>query len=91
MNVDALPGAAAVRVVTRPAAVKCWARCVLAKALRDHPEPAGAFATYEQLRRDRVQANITTSARMSAPDPTKRRTAPPRSPGTRIGDLKQAV
>jgi 2-polyprenyl-6-methoxyphenol hydroxylase-like FAD-dependent oxidoreductase len=57
---------------------------VLAKALRDHPDPAGAFTTYEQLRRERVQANISASARMSAPDPTKRRTTPrpPRSPGT---------
>jgi 2-polyprenyl-6-methoxyphenol hydroxylase-like FAD-dependent oxidoreductase len=49
---------------------------VLAKALRDHPDPAGAFTTYEQLRRERVQANMATSARMSASDPTKRETAP---------------
>jgi 2-polyprenyl-6-methoxyphenol hydroxylase-like FAD-dependent oxidoreductase len=57
---------------------------VLAKALRDQPDPASAFTTYEQLRRERVQANITASARRSVPDPIKRRTAsrPPRSPGT---------
>jgi 2-polyprenyl-6-methoxyphenol hydroxylase-like FAD-dependent oxidoreductase len=40
---------------------------ILAKSLRDAPDPANAFMLYEQLRRDRVQANITTSARMSAP------------------------
>lgn len=39
---------------------------ILAKSLRDRPDPASAFVTYEQLRRDRVQANITRSARMSA-------------------------
>jgi 2-polyprenyl-6-methoxyphenol hydroxylase-like FAD-dependent oxidoreductase len=38
---------------------------ILAKSLRDRPDPASAFVTYEQLRRDRVQANITRSARMS--------------------------
>jgi 2-polyprenyl-6-methoxyphenol hydroxylase-like FAD-dependent oxidoreductase len=40
---------------------------ILAKSLRDAPDPASAFIRYEQLRRDRVQANITASARMSAP------------------------
>ncbi len=39
---------------------------ILAKSLRDRPDPASAFLSYEQLRRDRVQANITRSARMSA-------------------------
>jgi 2-polyprenyl-6-methoxyphenol hydroxylase-like FAD-dependent oxidoreductase len=39
---------------------------ILAKSLRDRPDPASAFVTYEQLRRDRVQTNITRSARMSA-------------------------
>jgi 2-polyprenyl-6-methoxyphenol hydroxylase-like FAD-dependent oxidoreductase len=39
---------------------------ILAKSLRDKPDPASAFVTYEHLRRDRVQANITRSARMSA-------------------------
>lgn len=39
---------------------------ILAKSLRDRPDPGSAFATYEQLRRGRVEANITRSARMSA-------------------------
>jgi 2-polyprenyl-6-methoxyphenol hydroxylase-like FAD-dependent oxidoreductase len=39
---------------------------ILAKSLRDRPDPASAFVTYEHLRRDRVQANITRSANMSA-------------------------
>jgi 2-polyprenyl-6-methoxyphenol hydroxylase-like FAD-dependent oxidoreductase len=39
---------------------------ILAKSLRDRPDPASAFVTYEQLRRDRVQADINRSARMSA-------------------------
>jgi 2-polyprenyl-6-methoxyphenol hydroxylase-like FAD-dependent oxidoreductase len=39
---------------------------ILAKSLRDRPDPASAFVTYEQLRRDRVQANITRSARIGA-------------------------
>ncbi|MGH3550226.1 MAG: FAD-dependent monooxygenase [Pseudonocardiaceae bacterium] len=39
---------------------------ILAKSLRDAPAPADAFVIYERLRRDRVQANITASARMSA-------------------------
>lgn len=40
---------------------------VLAKSLRDAPDPTSAFIRYEQLRRDRVRANITASARMSSP------------------------
>lgn len=37
----------------------------LAGALRDQPEIPDAFRAYEQLRRERVQANITASAAMS--------------------------
>ena len=39
---------------------------ILAKSLRDRPDPGSAFVTYEQLRRGRVQANITRSAWMSS-------------------------
>lgn len=49
---------------------------VLAKALRDQkavgdqkvPDHDHAFAIYEQLRRERVQANIAASARLSSPN-----------------------
>jgi len=34
---------------------------ILAKSLRDAPDTDSAFDTYEQLRRDRVQANSTHS------------------------------
>lgn len=37
----------------------------LAGALREQPELPQAFRTYEQLRRERVQANITASAALS--------------------------
>lgn len=50
---------------------------ILAGSLRDAPDPAGAFIRYEQLRRDRVQANINTSARMSAPRSPADRRQPP--------------
>jgi 2-polyprenyl-6-methoxyphenol hydroxylase-like FAD-dependent oxidoreductase len=49
---------------------------VLAKALRDRPDPAAAFATYERLRRHRVQTNIQVSARMSGAS----RPGPPPAP-----------
>ena len=39
---------------------------ILAKSLRDRPDPASASLPYEHLRRDRVQANITRSAPTSA-------------------------
>jgi 2-polyprenyl-6-methoxyphenol hydroxylase-like FAD-dependent oxidoreductase len=53
---------------------------ILAKSLRDAPDSASAFIIYEQLRRDRVQDNITTSARMSAPSsPAVRHQPPPAS------------
>ncbi|GAB2836153.1 FAD-dependent monooxygenase [Streptomyces daliensis] len=38
---------------------------VLAKCLRDLPDPAAAFAAYEGLRRERVERVVADSARMS--------------------------
>jgi 2-polyprenyl-6-methoxyphenol hydroxylase-like FAD-dependent oxidoreductase len=38
----------------------------LAGALRDEADPAAAFAVYEELRRERVEANTAASASMSA-------------------------
>ncbi|HEY2762798.1 MAG TPA: FAD-dependent oxidoreductase [Pseudonocardiaceae bacterium] len=72
---------------------------VLAKALRDRttlghhkslgsrPDHGRVFSTYERIRRDRVEANITTSARMSTPNhqhpgPARQPPAPSRTPGT---------
>ncbi len=42
---------------------------VLAETLRDVPDPAGGFAAYERLRRDRVEANTAASASMSGSPP----------------------
>jgi 2-polyprenyl-6-methoxyphenol hydroxylase-like FAD-dependent oxidoreductase len=39
---------------------------IVAKSLRDSPDPNSAFVLYERLRRNRVQANIDHSARVSA-------------------------
>ena len=62
---------------------------ILAKSLRDRPNPGSAFVTYEQLRRDRVQANITRSARMSA---RNRLEWPPLPPaGQPIADPREAI
>jgi hypothetical protein len=58
---------------------------ILAKSLRDTGDPDGAFVVYEQLRRDRVQANIAASTRMSAqrpPDQQHRAPASQRSAGS---------
>lgn len=53
---------------------------ILAKALRDRPDAERAFAAYEAHRRDRVQANIDASARLSGhPDA-------PRDPSPRATD-----
>ncbi|MGG7570330.1 FAD-dependent monooxygenase [Streptomyces sirii] len=38
---------------------------VLAKCLRDHPDPRSAFAAYEELRRDRVEKVVAASAGMA--------------------------
>jgi 2-polyprenyl-6-methoxyphenol hydroxylase-like FAD-dependent oxidoreductase len=59
---------------------------VLAKALRDQPDTASAFACYERLRRDRVEANIAASAGMSAPPGS--RPPPARSPAAQDADLE---
>ncbi len=57
---------------------------ILAKALRDQPGRDPAFATYERLRREPVQANIATSAAMSAQRaatlPSPRSTPSPAAP-----------
>jgi 2-polyprenyl-6-methoxyphenol hydroxylase-like FAD-dependent oxidoreductase len=50
---------------------------ILAKSLRDKPNPGSAFLAYEQLRHDRVQANITRSGQISA---RNRLDSPPLSP-----------
>ena len=50
---------------------------ILAKSLRDTGDPASAFVLYEQLRRARVQANISASARMSANTPANPQSARP--------------
>lgn len=38
---------------------------VLAKCLRDRPDPHSAFAAYEQLRRERVEQVVAASAGMA--------------------------
>lgn len=48
---------------------------ILAKALRDQPDVERAFTKYEQLRRERVHANIDASARLSARRGTARQSA----------------
>ncbi|MGH3433727.1 MAG: FAD-dependent oxidoreductase, partial [Thermocrispum sp.] len=45
---------------------------ILAKALRDQPDVEHAFTKYEQLRRERVRANIDASARLSGHADTPR-------------------
>ncbi|MBE8519358.1 FAD-dependent monooxygenase [Amycolatopsis sp. H6(2020)] len=48
---------------------------VLAKCLRDMPEPAAAFRAYESQRRERVERLVATSAKMggtATPGPIKR-------------------
>ncbi|MEU6089516.1 NAD(P)/FAD-dependent oxidoreductase [Streptomyces sp. NPDC047085] len=47
---------------------------VLAKALRDTPDPRSAFARYEQHRRPRVELNITVSGAISRGTHTPSRT-----------------
>lgn len=50
---------------------------ILAKALRDQPGTERAFSSYEQHRRERVQANIDASARLSGhPDSPRDPPAP---------------
>ncbi|MEV0370818.1 FAD-dependent monooxygenase [Streptomyces sp. NPDC050636] len=52
---------------------------VLAKCLRDRPDPRSAFAAYEELRRERVEAVVAASAgmaRLTATGAAGRRTAP---------------
>lgn len=55
---------------------------VLAKALRDSPDPHTAFARYEHHRRPRVEHNITVSGALSRGT----RTTPPGSPPGRGDD-----
>lgn len=48
---------------------------ILAKCLRDVPDPAAAFRAYDELRRERVERLVATSARMggaATPGPVKR-------------------
>jgi 2-polyprenyl-6-methoxyphenol hydroxylase-like FAD-dependent oxidoreductase len=47
---------------------------VLAKALRDAPSTEAALATYERLRRPRVEENVAHSARLTAGRASPRRT-----------------
>jgi len=57
---------------------------ILAKCLRDAPDTASALALHEELRRPRVEHNITVSGTISrgAPTPSPvRRGAPPSRPG----------
>lgn len=60
---------------------RCLRRAeLLAKALRDAPSMEAALATYELLRRPRVEHNIANSARLTAgraPDTARRRSAGP--------------
>ncbi|MGH3909111.1 MAG: FAD-dependent oxidoreductase [Pseudonocardiaceae bacterium] len=49
---------------------------ILAKALRDQPDVEHAFTKYEQLRRERVHANINASARLSARRDLAQQSAP---------------
>ncbi|WP_260148904.1 NAD(P)/FAD-dependent oxidoreductase [Streptomyces sp. PanSC9] len=49
---------------------------VLAKALRDLPDPLGAFAAYERLRRPRAEHNITVSGGISRGTHAPSRPAP---------------
>ena len=58
---------------------------ILAKCLRDAPETDTALTLYEDLRRPRVEHNITVSGNISrgthSPSPDGRRGAPPARPG----------
>ncbi|GHI03873.1 FAD-dependent oxidoreductase [Streptomyces cellostaticus] len=58
---------------------------VLAKSLRDAPDPHTAFAMYEQYRRPRVEHNITVSGGISRGTHTPSRTAAT-NPGARSED-----
>jgi 2-polyprenyl-6-methoxyphenol hydroxylase-like FAD-dependent oxidoreductase len=62
-----IAGAAAALALGKAAIDATLRSAVLAESLRDAPDRARAFIRSEQLRRDRVQANITASARMSSP------------------------
>ncbi|MEU0007899.1 NAD(P)/FAD-dependent oxidoreductase [Streptomyces sp. NPDC006314] len=53
---------------------------VLAKALRDLPDPESAFAVYERHRRPRVEYNITVSGGISRGSRTPSRPAPVKTP-----------
>lgn len=50
------------------------------RRLRDHPDTATAFARYEQLRRDRVEANVAAGAGVSGPRRTTTQPAAHRTP-----------
>ena len=71
---------------------------ILAKCLRDAPDTDSALSLYEELRRPRVEHNITVSGNISrgasAPSPA-RRDAPPSRPGddelVRLLDWKSDV
>jgi 2-polyprenyl-6-methoxyphenol hydroxylase-like FAD-dependent oxidoreductase len=54
---------------------------ILAKALRDAPDPGTALTTYETLRRPRVEHNITVSGHISRGIPIR-----PAAPAPRPGD-----
>lgn len=58
---------------------------VLAKSLRDTPDPHAAFALYEQHRRPRAENNVTVSGRISRGTHTPSRDAPA-NPGARRAD-----
>ncbi|MGH4013201.1 MAG: FAD-dependent oxidoreductase [Pseudonocardiaceae bacterium] len=61
---------------------------ILAKALRDQPDVEHAFTSYEQHRRERVQANIDASARLSGhPDSPREPPASAPPPRTSTDDF----
>jgi 2-polyprenyl-6-methoxyphenol hydroxylase-like FAD-dependent oxidoreductase len=60
---------------------------ILAKALRDAPTPAAAFADYDRLRRPRVETNIASSAALSAGRPPVKPQTPPLTAEELIGQL----
>ncbi|MEY9887641.1 2-polyprenyl-6-methoxyphenol hydroxylase-like FAD-dependent oxidoreductase [Catenulispora sp. MAP5-51] len=60
---------------------------ILAKALRDAPTPAAAFADYDRLRRPRVETNIASSAALSAGRPPAKPQTPPLTAEELIGQL----
>ncbi|TVZ90305.1 FAD-dependent oxidoreductase [Streptomyces sp. BK340] len=59
---------------------------VLAKALRDTPDPRTAFAVYEQHRRPRVEHNITVSGGISRGTHTPSRAGSAAPGATRVDD-----